>query len=154
LAEATILGAGAPHRRLKPGELIPVRLRVQLYRSSIRTIKLQVRVPRGAHGRVRMLIRGAPSLTPGGEAAELTAEITIALGGFGPGPSSAPRSLADLKRQFAAIPSYDGVKVRVGAHSTSKRAYRDPALLITGDSEVMLNVAGGGRHHHARHKKS
>jgi hypothetical protein len=155
LAEATILGASAPHRRLKPGELIPVSLRLQLYRSSLRTIKLHVRVPRGAHGRVPMLIKGAPSLSPGGGlAGELTAEITIALGGFGPGSSSVPKSLADLKQRFAAIPGYDGVRVRVGAHGTSKHAYRDPALLITGDAAVVLNVVGGGRHHHTRHKKS
>jgi hypothetical protein len=152
LAEATILGASAPHGPLKRGELIPVSLRVQRFRSSIRTIKLHVRVPRGVHGKVPMLIKGAPALSSGGAAAELIDEITISLGDFAPGSQSPPKSLTDLKRQFAAIPGYDGIRVRVGAHGTPKHAYRDPSQLITGNATVILNVAGGGRHHHTRHK--
>jgi hypothetical protein len=144
LAEASILGASAP-RRVKPGQRITVRLRVQLYRAGFRTIELHLRVPRGANGAVPVAIKGATPLTPGSAngGASLTAALTIAFGGGGPSTPSTPKSLADLRKQFAAIPPYDGIRVRFGAHGQSKPAYRDPALLITGDTKVLLDVAGG-----------
>jgi hypothetical protein len=143
LAEATILGASAPHH-VTPGERIPVSLRIQLYRSGIRTLHLHVRVPRGVHGRVPMTLRGPAALGGfGALGTELGDAITIALGGTGPSSSSTLDSLAQLKHQFAAIPGYDGIRVRIGAHGTSRHVYRDPSLLITGGADVTLRAPGG-----------
>ncbi len=143
LAEASILGASAP-RRVKPGQRITVALRLQLYRAGLRTIELHLRVPRGTNGLVPVSIKGATPLTPGSVngGASLTASLTIALGGGGPETPSAPRSLADLRKQVDAIPPYDGIKVRFGAHGHSKPTYRDPSLLITGNASVLVDVAG------------
>jgi hypothetical protein len=151
LAEASILGASGP-RRVKPGQRITVGLRVQLYRAGFRTIALHLRVPRGASGLVPVAIKGATPLAPGsangGES--LTAALTIALGGGGPSASSTPKSLADLRKEFAAIPPYDGISVRFGAHGQSRPTYRDPSLLITGAAKVLLDVAGGKAHKRSR----
>jgi hypothetical protein len=148
LAEATILSARAP-TVVKAGELIPIKLRLQVYRSSVRTLVLHVRVPRSAHGVEPLLVRGAPTLIPGSssEDAEITEELSEALGGFG-GPTPAPpRSLAQLRRQFAAIPGYDGISVKFGVRGKSQPAYRDPSLLITGNGTVLLDVEKPARHH-------
>lgn len=141
LAEATILGASAPSVA-RAGARIPIKLRIQLYRSSYRTIVLHVRVPRNAHGIEPLVIKGAPALIPGSsdDDEEISEELTEVLGGLG-GPTAAPpRSLAQLRKQFAAIPGYDGISVKLGLHANSKHAYRDPSLLITGDASVLLDV--------------
>jgi hypothetical protein len=142
LAEAAILGVAQAPRKVKPGQHVAVKLKIQLYRSSFRTITLQLRIPRNAHGKLRLTIRGAPSLQSGagGEDAAITDALTIALGGGGGPGGSAPGSLAALRRAFAAIPGYDGIETRFGTRGKAEKAYRDPSLLITGDASVRFQL--------------
>jgi hypothetical protein len=140
LAEAQILGAHAP-RIVSAGRRATVRVRIQLYRGKTQTIGLRIRVPRHP-GFLPVTIRGGPAPAPPSSmgANNLTAALSLALGGSGPGPSGPPPdSLKQLRKQFASIASYDGLDVRYG-HGGPKHLYRDPALLITGSAELVLVV--------------
>jgi hypothetical protein len=143
LAEAAILAAKGP-LKVKPGQRVTVHLKVQLYRSSIRTIALKVRIPTNARGLESLTIKGAPSLesASGDSGGSLGSELSIVLGGGTPSSGSSPGSLAALSKAFAAIPSYDGVETRVGSRGSFRRAYRDPSLLITGRATVPFDVGG------------
>jgi hypothetical protein len=142
LAEAAILAAKAP-LKVKPGQLVAVHLKIQLYRSSIRTIALKVRIPTDARGLESLTIRGAPSLQSSGETGgSLGSELSIVLGGGVPSSGPAPGSLAALRKEFAAIPFYDGIETRFGSRGSLKHAYRDPSLLITGRATVRFALPG------------
>jgi hypothetical protein len=145
LREATILSANAPNR-VKPGQQVTVRLRVQLYRAATRTVTFKLRIPGGAQGRVVAKIQNAAS-GGGGGAAALTAALSTALSGgssSAEGSSSAPpASIAALRKAFAGVATYDGLNVRFDGGSPT-RVYRDPELLINGEAKVVFRVRANG----------
>jgi hypothetical protein len=141
LDTAAILGAQMP-RVVTAGSRVKVRLRVQLYRSKVRTVSFELRIPRGLSGpQVATLRQGSG----GGVDALLEALFGFSPGGGG-GPRQPPRSLAALKKAFAAVPSYDGLSVTFGKHDT-ERVFRDPKFVITGQTTLAFDVRGGhGKH--------
>jgi hypothetical protein len=60
---------------------------------------------------------------------------------FGGGPSSStvPNSLAQLRKAFAGLATYDGLTAHFRGHG-SVRPYRDAALLITGSARLSFRV--------------
>ena len=142
LAEATILSARAP-LRVRRGERVTVRLKLQLYRGGVRTIRVHLRVPRNAHGVLPVSITGPFAQLSGlgsqGSGASLISILTASLGGSPSGPSSPPANLSQLRSQFDSIPPYDGLQARVN-HKLAEHIYRDPKLLITGTASVLLLV--------------
>jgi hypothetical protein len=136
LDEASILSAHAPPV-VRAGSRVKVRLRVQLYRSRIRTVSFGLRIPNGLRGpQIATLKEGAGQ---GGSAALLEALLGFSLGGgSGGGP---PKSLAALKKAFAAVPAYDGLSVAFGKQSP-RHAFRDPSMVITGTTHLAFVVKG------------
>jgi hypothetical protein len=132
---ASILSAHAP-MVVEAGSRVKVRLRVQLYRSSVRTVSFGLRIPRGLRGPQVVTIKQGGQ---GGSEALLEALLGFSLGGgSGGGP---PASLAALKKAFAAVPGYDGLNVAFGKQSP-RHAFRDPSMLITGTAHLVLLVKG------------
>ena len=134
--EAFLSSARAPGR-VRPGQLVPLTLTLQRPRGPRERVTARVRVPRRARaGPLKLTLSGA-SASSGDEGTEV---IELLLEGEG-SSGSGPRTLQDLVKKVGAIQRYDGVRARVG-QGTRQRAYRDPALLITGRTRVTLRVAG------------
>ena len=141
LAEASILGAQAP-RRVTAGATIRVRLRVQMYRGAVRTVSFRMRIPRGARRALRATIQG-PSFSPITQgSSESSQTLTIVLGnsmsGGAPG-GSPPSSIASVRREIAAIGTYDGLMVAFNGHPATP-VYTDRTLLISGRATLTLSV--------------
>ena len=128
---ASILSARAP-RIVRAGSNVKVHLRVQLYRSSIRTITFGLQIPHGLRGRQVALLTGG-----GAESDSLLAELIGLFGGGGGG--GAPGSLAALKAAFAAVPSYDGLSIVFGKQ-LPHHVFRDPKLVINGSALLTFVV--------------
>jgi hypothetical protein len=141
LRAASIVSARAP-ARVKPGGRVGVRLVVRVLRGGLRRISFSVRVPLGLHGIVTAKLAGAaPDASQGAQGLENA--LGAALGGasvtFGPAPVQPPDSVAGLRSALAAIPPYDGLLLRF-AHHKAAHVYRDPSLLITGQTKVTFRV--------------
>ncbi len=137
LQEASILSAHGP-RSATPGRRVNIHLRVRRYRGAVRTVSFGLRIPADAHRKLVVSLHGPPP--PGAHSADdliggLSDLLTFTVGGAG----SPPSSIAELRRQFASISSYDGVVARISGHGV-QRAYRDPALLITGAARLTIRV--------------
>jgi hypothetical protein len=140
LADAAIVAAHGP-RRAKAGHTVRVRLLVRRFRGGLQTIRFKLRLPRRLHGSVLVTIRGAqppPSPSGGSGSAPLSILLSASLTG-GSQSSNPPTSMADLRKQLAGIANYDGLQASFSGHKT-ERAYRDPALLITGHARLALMV--------------
>jgi hypothetical protein len=140
LAEAAIVAAHGP-RRAKAGHAISLRLLVRRFRGGLQTVHFKLRLPRRLRGRVLVAIRGTqppPSPSGGTGSATLPILLSASLTG-GPQGSNPPTSMADLRKQFAGIANYDGLQATFNGQKT-ERAYRDPALLITGRARLALLV--------------
>jgi hypothetical protein len=138
LAEATILGHGAS-QQVRPGQRVELRLVVRPYGGGRRTVAFPLRIPRGAHGRLRVIVHGPSSSSVGGSALGLPAALVAALGAGGTAPLPPAPSIAALRRQIAGLANYDGLWVRLPGRP-ARHVYRDPALLITGRTVLSFEV--------------
>jgi hypothetical protein len=144
LRQATIVSAAGP-KRVRAGHTVTVRLRVRMYKAGLRTVRVSLRIPRGTHGTlVARITNPAEQASQNAPASALVGSLASALGGSetsigGPAPPP-PSSLAALRRQFAAIGTYDGLQVRFG-HAPPRRVYRDPNMLIDGSARLVFRVA-------------
>jgi hypothetical protein len=147
LDQATIVSARAK-RSVRAGQLVPVRVRIRVYRGPLRTVSFKLRIPRGAHGRLVATIANAAGLGGGGGAGgaqSLAQALTQALFGGPIGPGGAvPKSMSQLRKQFAQISIYDGLGVRFRGHRP-RHVYRDPKLVINGRATLRFAVAKGRR---------
>jgi hypothetical protein len=139
---ASILSARAP-LVVRAGSRVKVHLRVQPYRSSVRTITFGLRIPTGLRGPQVAILRGGAGT--GGALALLRALLGPLLGGGGLG-GRPPASLAALKKAVATVPGYDGISV-VFAKQQPRHAFRDPKLLITGSAPLSFDVKGNSSKH-------
>jgi hypothetical protein len=142
LQEATILSARAP-LNVKAGHTVRVRLLVQVYRGSRRTVTIRLRIPARAHGALLATIHGpAATSAAGASSAALTGALASALGSSSssPTPASPISSLAELRQAIAGIANYDGLYAKFPG-SSRRRVYRDPSLLITGRTELAFVVS-------------
>jgi hypothetical protein len=144
LAEGEIVGARAPFR-VRAGRTVRIRLLVRVYRGPLKTVAVRIRIPAGAHGPLTATV-GGPETTapqpPGAASGGLSASLTAALSGTTPpvAPNEPPiESLDELQLAVAQIPTYDGLYLSLAGHGT-RRMYRDPALLITGRTQVAFDV--------------
>jgi hypothetical protein len=140
LATARIAAARAP-LRVRAGHRIRVRLLVRDYRGRMRSIFLSFRIPRHARGLLVARIHGPRSIQTGSASAGgLGSFLTFALTGGGSGPlQGGATSMAQLRHEFAAIGSYDGLEVSFAGHDR-RRVYRNPSVLITGQATLLFNV--------------
>jgi hypothetical protein len=144
LAEAALLSAQAP-RRVRPGQLVTVRLLVRDFRAGLQTVSFKMRIPRGARHPFNATLRGpsAPA-SPMGGSSGLLGGLSIAIGGsasisFGAPPPPPPPTIESLRKAFAGISNDDGLTISSRATGTHP-IFRDPALLITGTAKVAFDV--------------
>ena len=142
LALASIVGAHAPSR-VKAGRTVKVRLVVRVYRGGRRTVSFRLRIPAGASGPLAVTIHG-PAAPPPASTNNLSSSLVISLSegsaptGSGSG-SSAISSIPELRDAIASIPPYDGLYANVPG-AGKQRVLRDPSLLITGRTTLLLSV--------------
>ncbi|HEX2160823.1 MAG TPA: hypothetical protein VHF88_03285 [Thermoleophilaceae bacterium] len=134
--EAFIVSARAP-RRVRRGERIRIRLRLQHSRAGRERISFPYRVSPGAKtGRRTLTIRGS---TPGGSLGgleDLFIELLVG-GGGGGGPI---RSVGELAGRIAALGEREGVRATLAEKGKGPVVYSDPRLLIRGKTQVPLVV--------------
>jgi hypothetical protein len=140
LAEATIVGHRAP-RRVKPGQRVQVHLIVRPFRGALRTVSFPLRIPAGARGRIRAVIRGSSAPGSfGGSQSSLLVVLGSSLGGGFPQPPPGPAaSIGALRHQISGISNYDGLWVRWPGRQ-ARHVFRDPTLLITGRTALVFQV--------------
>lgn len=146
LDAARIVSAHAPRRVVAGGHTVRVRLLVRVYRGRLRTVSFRLRIPSGARGPIVVTIHG-PATPAAASTGGLSSSLVVALSGSGSGSepsppggsSSAISSLAELRQAIAAIPSYDGLIANL-PHGVKRHVFRDPSLLITGQTSVALLV--------------
>jgi hypothetical protein len=127
-------------RRVRAGQEVTARLRVQRLRSQPETMRIRVKIPPGLpRGSHKIILRGPDADV--GEPAFFD-EIAIDLGG--PGGDSGggkdrsalddgPQSLSELTEAIEKLERYDGLELFVGrARGPGRRAYRDPELRLSG----------------------
>jgi hypothetical protein len=121
-------------RHVRPGQRI--RLRVTMQRIRGRTIHrtYRVRIPGGLKpGRRVLKLRGFEQTSPD------DALLELLLGDdFGDEPSHGPARLGALIGSIEDLGRWDGVTMRVGAHS--KRAFRDDDLIVSGRTQTRVRV--------------
>jgi hypothetical protein len=141
LLEAAIVGSRAP-RRVRPGQLVTVHLLVRRFRGALDDVSLKLRIPLDSRGALTATLDGPPAPgPPPNPASGLTGSLAVLLGGSGPSgpPPPPPTSMATLHSEFAGIANYDGLRIRWSAGKPHE-LYRDPALLITGDTKLHFEV--------------
>jgi hypothetical protein len=141
LDEGTIVGARAP-LHVQAGHTVRVRLQVRVYRGPLKTVTLRLRIPRGAKGLVLATIHGpaSSSSAPSSSGGNLGQELTAALTGSAPAQTGSDiTSLLELRSAVAGIVDYDGLYASFPGHA-KKRVYRNPALLITGRTELAFQA--------------
>jgi hypothetical protein len=143
LDAATIVSASAPIS-VRAGSTVKVHLRTRIYRGPIRNFTFPLQIPRGISGPQVAVLRSATSPQLGGGGGGDLEQLLAGLFGGGGGGGSAPKSLASLKKKFAAVPGYDGVLVKFGKQQPS-HAYRNPKLLIAGHATLAFVVKGTGK---------
>jgi hypothetical protein len=128
---------------VRAGRSVKIRLLVRIYRGPVRHVSFRIRIPRGANGPLAVTVHGPAAPTPA-SASGLSSQLVISLSGSG-GPGGAGSgtgpisSLAELRAAIASVPTYDGLYANVPGHA-KRRVFRDPSLLITGRTTLVLLV--------------
>jgi hypothetical protein len=116
---------------------------VRIYRGPVRRVSFRIRVPRGANGPLAVTIHGPAAPAPA-TANSLSSQLIVSLSASGapsgPATGTGPiTSLDELRGAIASIPTYDGLYANVAGHG-KRRVFRDPSLLITGRTTLLLSV--------------
>ena len=128
---------------VKAGRTARVRLLVRVYRGPLRRVSFRIRVPRGASGLLPVTIKGPATPTPA-TANGLSSQLVVSLSasssssGSGTEPRRSPRSMSCATRSGRSRPTTGCTRTCPGAASVS--VFRDPSLLITGRTTLLLSV--------------
>jgi hypothetical protein len=122
--------------RVRPGQLVHVRVSLQRVRGPRMARTYTVRIPsRAKAGRLRLLLVGRDA-----DAGD-SGLATIILGDDSPtdaGGDAGPKTLKALASRVSSIGRFDGVTLHTGRGST--HAFRDDNLRISGHAEVTVRV--------------
>jgi hypothetical protein len=135
--EAFILRARAP-RRVRRGQRIRVRMRLQRSRAGRFGVSFPYRVPRSARpGRQRLTIKGEGA---GGGSLEEIFEIFFEEFFSGTGPV---KSIGELRARIAALGAPDGVRATLHRKGRGGEVvYRNRRVLIRGQTRIPLIIKG------------
>ncbi len=141
-----ILGARVAHRVARPGQRVPVALRVRLLRGPLRTVRFTLGIPHGiAPGRrtLRLVGKSAEAAT-----APASAALSILLDLFGSDGGGAPgaQSMGEVAAAYLGTASYDGVVALLDGQGWP--AYLNPQVRLDGRASVDVIVARPRRGHH------
>jgi hypothetical protein len=139
LRQAFIRSVSMP-RRVRRGQRVRVRLRLQVVRGRHITRSFRLRIPGSVRpGRRRISFVGHNVDDPDSDLfSALIETITIGGGDEDSGGDPGARSLDALARRVRGVARYDGVTVRAGRRRM--RAYRDTDLRISGRGWVAVRV--------------
>lgn len=141
---ATLQSARLAHRTIRPGQRVPVTMRVRLYRGPLRRLRCTLRVPRGVRPGERMLhvVGTSADGFGGGSLLSLLEKL------FGGGAGKGAQSLDEVVARFAALSHWDGVHVVLGGQAA--RLCRSPVVRIDGRVLVPVVVKRAERRVHHR----
>ncbi len=129
--------------RVRPGERVRARLRLQIVRGRRLTRSVVLRIPRSLKpGRRKLVFTGTDVDSPDSDLfASIVSTITIG-GSDAPSPGDpGPRSIEELAARIKSIARFDGVSVRFpGGHGLGVPAYRDAQLRISGRARASVRV--------------
>jgi hypothetical protein len=129
---ATIVKVKAP-RRVRPGQLVGVKVRLQKVRAGRETRTYSVRIPRRARpGRRALVLRGVQR----SDGLEELFELLFC--DFDGEPDAGPQTVDELLALMQSVRRWDGVDVRVG--NRRKRGFRDPGLVLEGRARTHVRV--------------
>ena len=132
------MSARAP-RHARRGHTITVHLVVRVFRGKLEKLSFPLTVPRNARHRRLVVSLHGPSQGGVGADALLSALASELGGTIGPPQGPGPSSIAQLRRNFAQIGTYDGIDAKFNGGKT-KRVYRNRSLLITGKTALSILV--------------
>jgi hypothetical protein len=134
--ESFIVGAHLP-RRVRPGQLVRIRLALQRSRAGLAQISFQYRIPRSTRpGRRVLTLRGTTPNSLGGGAENV---LEFFLGGFG-GGSRSPRSVPELASRIHDLGQADGIHATFSKKRSGPVVYRDARSLIRGKLRIPMRV--------------
>ncbi|HEU0020012.1 MAG TPA: hypothetical protein VFQ14_06955 [Thermoleophilaceae bacterium] len=135
--EAFIVGAQAP-LRVKRGQRVQVRLRLQRSRAGRTRVSFPYRVPRDAKNGLQILtIRGPGSDGGLGGLEDFFMSLFGGGGGGGEGPT---RSVGDLAKRIATLGAPDGVRATFARKGKGPVVYSSKRLLIRGKTQIPMIV--------------
>ena len=135
---AFLRGVKAP-KRLRPGRIATLRVRMQRLRGGLFTRRYRVRIPRDVEpGRRTLRLRGFS----GDSFDEALLEILFGIEDDD-ADQRAPASLGHLIRAIGALGRWDGVELRVAG--AEMRAFREEDLVITGRARTTVRIVGKKR---------
>jgi len=144
---ATIRSARSARHVVRPGERVPVTLRVRLYRGPLRTLHFRLRIPRDVRPGLRVVRLVGPPVEDTRAADSDALSILLSLFGVG-GSRPGAQSLAETVARYKATAQYDGLYGLVGEEPWP--AYRNPQVRIDGRATLALQVTRGKPHHRHR----
>ena len=129
---AFLRGVDAP-RRVRPGQRVTLKVKLQRIRGATFTKRFRVRIPRVKPGRRTLRLSGFE------ETSDEEDLLEILLGGEDEDAlSDGPARLNDLIDEIEGLSRWDGVELRVGRQS--RRAFVDRDQIITGDARTTVRV--------------
>jgi hypothetical protein len=130
---AFLRGVKAP-RRVRPGQRVRVRVRIQRIRGHTISRSYRVRIPRGVRpGRRVLKLRGFEQPSPDDALFELLLGDDT-----GMEPAHGPARLSALIDSIDALRRWDGVRLKVG--SRGARAFKDDQIAIGGRAQTHVRV--------------
>ena len=119
--------------------MLRVLLHLRQIGTGVRSTRLvRVRVPRGTPRGTRTLRLTGAAADVGGNPDD-PGDLSIVFEDDDTGEDPGPRSLAELRRAFAALGRSDGVTATLGGGGR-REVYHDPRLRITGRARVPVTV--------------
>jgi hypothetical protein len=121
-------------KRVRPGQRVRLRVKMQRIRGRTVTRTYRVRIPGGLKpGRRVLKLRGFELESPD------DALLELLLGDeTGSEPSHGPARLGDLIDRIDDIARWDGVRIKVGSHGA--RAFKDDQLVVSGRTRTHVRV--------------
>jgi hypothetical protein len=122
-------------RRVRPGQRVRLRVKMQKVRGGTFTRRYRVRIPGGIKpGRRTLKLVGSEQSSPDDALLELLLGEEL----DDEGPAHGPSSLGDLIDGISGLRRWDGVSLRTGGEE--RRAFKDDDLIITGRAQARVRV--------------
>jgi hypothetical protein len=136
-----VLVRASATRRVRPGQRITVKLRVQRRNGGAHTLPLRVPVPRSlAPGRRTLILSGTETGRVGGFPEEVLEILTIELGFGGEEDLEEPRTLRQLVRRVRGFRRAVGIEARFGRRGPRSLVKRSDDVAYEGAVKVPLRV--------------
>jgi len=134
---AFLRGVKAP-KRVRPGQRVRLRVKMQRVRGGSLTRTYRVRIPSLKPGKRTLKLVGFEQSSPDDALLELLLGDEL----DDEGPSHGPTNLTDLIDSIEGLRRWDGVSLKAGGDE--RRAFRDDDFVITGRTQTRVRVVRKG----------